>query len=58
MLASTAKANRMAKFTTSRLRTGKTPGCPRQIGQVLWFGIAPNEVEQPQKSFVFVLSWQ
>ena len=39
----------IAYSTAWRFSTGRTPGCPRQTGQVCEFGGAPKEVEQPQK---------
>src|SRR3954468_800376 len=48
---------RIAMRTASWLRTGSDPGNPRHTGQTLVFGRAPKEVEQPQKSLVFVSSW-
>jgi hypothetical protein len=38
-------------------KTGRTPGIPKQIGQVFSFGRVPNSVEQEQKIFVLVLIW-
>ena len=38
-------------------KTGRTPGIPRQIGQVFSFGGLPNSVEQEQNIFVLVLIW-
>ena len=40
----------MAASTTWRFRTGRAPGSPRQTGQVLRFGSAPNRVEQPPQT--------
>jgi hypothetical protein len=47
----------MANSTTFLFNTGKTPGMPRQTGQVWLFGAAPNLVEQPQNIFVSVNIW-
>ena len=52
----TARPARMAKRTTSRLRTGSVPGKPMQTGQQCVFGSPPNCVVQPQKILVFVCS--
>src|SRR6185312_14354400 len=46
----------MASSTAWRLRTGRAPGRPRQTGQTLVFGAAPNSTGQPQKIFVLVPS--
>jgi hypothetical protein len=35
---------------------GSTPGCPRQMGQILVFGGFPNLAEHPQNIFVSVNS--
>src|SRR3989339_1244941 len=43
--------------TTFLLRTGSTPGIPRQTGQVWVLGAPPNFVEQPQNIFASVRSW-
>ena len=40
-----------------RLSTGSAPGMPRQTGQTLVLGSAPNAALQPQKIFVAVSSW-
>jgi hypothetical protein len=51
---------RQALIDDSRKRlfkTGRTPGIPKQIGQVFSFGRLPNSVEQEQKIFVLVLIW-
>jgi hypothetical protein len=51
---------RQAFMEESRKRlfkTGRTPGIPRQIGQVFSFGGLPNSVEQEQNIFVLVLIW-
>src|SRR5689334_1028137 len=47
-----------AMATASRFSTGSAPGIPRQTGQVCAFAGAPNFVEQPQKIFECVSSWQ
>ena len=46
-----------ANSTARRLSTGSAPGRPRQTGQTLVFGGAPNAVLHPQKIFVSVSSW-
>src|SRR6185312_6972275 len=46
-----------ANSTARRFNTGSAPGIPRQTGQTLVLGGAPNLVEQPQKIFVSVSSW-
>jgi hypothetical protein len=38
-------------------KTGRTPGIPKQIGQVFSLGGDPNFVEQEQNIFVLVLIW-
>ena len=43
--------------TASRLARGSAPGSPRQTGQTLTFGSAPEASEHPQNIFVRVLSW-
>src|SRR3990170_6994509 len=53
----TASAVRIANSTAFLLRTGKTPGRPRQTGQVWELGASPNRVLQPQKIFDAVRSW-
>ena len=52
-----ASAAFTAIATASRFSTGSAPGRPRQTGQVLVFGGAPNLVEQPQKILERVRSW-
>jgi hypothetical protein len=47
---------RSASSSARLLSTGNAPGNPRQTGQVLEFGSAPNFVEQPQKALVTVWS--
>ena len=37
-----------------QFKTGNTPGCPVQTGQVLALALLPNSVEQLQKSFDLV----
>src|SRR5438477_7896407 len=39
-----------------RFGTGRVPGCPRQIGQTLVFGSAPNSFRQAQNILVAVES--
>src|SRR3954468_8628082 len=56
MVQESARPMRMAMRTASWLRTGSDPGSPRHTGHTLVFGRAPKEVEQPQKSLVFVSS--
>src|SRR2546423_8684027 len=51
-----AMAASTAYSTTFLLSTGNAPGKPRQTGQTLVLGGAPNCVEQPQKIFVCVSS--
>src|SRR5689334_11963720 len=46
----------VANSTARRFNTGSAPGIPRQTGQTLVLGGAPNLVEQPQKIFVSVSS--
>ena len=53
-LAVSARAARIAYFTTVSFNTGKTPGMPRQTGQVCEFGASPNFVPHAQKIFVAV----
>src|SRR5438874_2513582 len=45
-----------AYSTAFLLSTGSAPGNPRQTGQTLVLGGAPNWVEQPQKILVWVSS--
>src|ERR1051325_7210039 len=45
-----------ANSTARRLSTGSAPGIPRQTGQTLVLGGAPNPVGQPQKILVAVAS--
>ena len=52
-----ASPARIANSTTRRFSTGSTPGMPRQTGQTLVLGGAPNAAEQPQKIFERVSSW-
>jgi hypothetical protein len=47
----------VANSTTFLLRTGSTPGIPKQTGHVWVLGGAPNEAEQLQNIFVFVFNW-
>src|SRR5271155_1354289 len=47
----------VANSTERWLRTGKAPGRPRQVGQMLVFGSAPKRLAQPQKALVSVRSW-
>jgi hypothetical protein len=54
---SRASAARTARSKAWRFITGSDPGRPRQVGQTCVLGGAPNFVEHPQKSFVFVSSW-
>src|SRR5688572_27021377 len=49
---------RTASSTARSFRTGIAPGSPRQTGQMLVFGGAPNVVLQPQKILLAVSSWQ
>src|SRR5438067_13855465 len=51
-----AMAASTAYSTAFLLSTGSAPGRPRQTGQTLVLGGAPNCVEQPQKIFVCVSS--
>src|SRR5450432_2890202 len=51
-----AVAASTANSTARLLRTGSEPGSPRQMGQILVFGAAPNFDEQPQKALVRVSS--
>src|ERR1035437_1287709 len=53
-----ASAALTAITTASRFSTGRAPGSPRQTGQVLVLGGAPNLVVQPQKIFERVSNWQ
>src|SRR5436309_15634219 len=46
-----------ANSTAFLLSTGSAPGSPRQTGQTLVFGGAPNWVEQEQKILLAVSSW-
>jgi hypothetical protein len=43
--------------SASWFMTGSAPGKPRQVGQVLEFGAAPNSTGQAQNIFERVLSW-
>src|SRR3954466_15994961 len=52
-----AMAARVANSTAVRFNTGSAPGRPRQTGQTLLLGCAPNLVEQPQNALVSVNSW-
>src|SRR5438067_1371869 len=52
-----ASAASTANSTARLFSTGKAPGSPRQTGQTLVFGAAPNLVEQPQNALVCVSSW-
>jgi hypothetical protein len=45
-----------AYSNTFSLRTGNTPGIPKQTGQTLVFGGAPNWVEQLQNIFELVVN--
>src|SRR5579863_9094162 len=56
MLQLSAIAASVANSTTFWLSTGRAPGIPRQTGQTLVFGGAPNRVEQEQKILVAVRS--
>src|SRR5271156_5021344 len=49
-----AVAARTANSTARLFRTGSAPGRPRQTGQMLVLGAAPNFDEQPQKALVRV----
>src|SRR5271154_5349340 len=51
-----AVAASTANSTARLLSTGSAPGSPRQTGQMLVFGGAPNFAEQLQKAFVRVSS--
>src|SRR5271167_2652321 len=51
-----AVAASTANSTARLFSTGSAPGRPRQTGQMLVFGGAPNFAEQPQKAFVRVSS--
>src|SRR5271156_1314887 len=51
-----AVAARTANSTARLFRTGSAPGRPRQTGQILVLGAAPNFAEQPQKALVRVSS--
>src|SRR5947207_9267797 len=51
-----AMAASTAYSTAFLFSTGNAPGRPRQTGQTLVLGGAPNCVEQPQKIFVCVSS--
>src|SRR2546430_2688482 len=51
-----ASPARIANSTTRRLRTGSTPGMPRQTGHTLVFGGPPKAAEQRQKIFERVRS--
>ena len=51
-----ATAASAAYSTAFLLSTGSAPGNPRQTGQTLVLGGAPNWVEQPQKILVWVSS--
>jgi hypothetical protein len=42
---------RTVNSSAFRFKTGRTPGMPRQMGQVLLFGSAPNLFAQEQKAF-------
>src|SRR2546422_188110 len=53
MVHPSAMAALTAIITASRFKTGRAPGNPKQTGQVLVFGGAPNCVEQEQK----ILDW-
>src|SRR5271157_1633907 len=57
MRQSSAIAASVANSTAFRLSTGSAPGIPRQTGQTLVLGGAPNRVEQEQKILVAVRSW-
>src|SRR5216684_6524826 len=48
---------RTPNSTARWFSTGNDPGIPRQTGQTLVLGGAPNCVEQPQKILVCVSSW-
>ena len=48
---------RAVRRSASSLATGSTPGRPRQTGQTLVLGGAPNSLAQPHHIFDFVLSW-
>src|SRR5580692_10519195 len=52
-----ASEAKVANSTARRLRTGSAPGRPRQTGQTLVLGGAPNLLAQPQKALVSVRSW-
>ena len=41
-----------------RLRTGREPGRPRQVGQTLVLGSSPKLVRQPQNILLAVFTWQ
>src|SRR5688572_19197425 len=43
--------------SASSLATGSTPGSPRQTGQTLVLGDAPNSLAQPHHILERVLSW-
>src|SRR5208283_2355922 len=46
----------VANSTAFSFRTGNAPGSPRQTGQMLVFGSAPNRLAQPQNALVAVSS--
>src|ERR1700693_17049 len=52
-----ARAVFIPNSTAFRVRTGRTPGRPRQTGQTWLFGAAPNEALHPQKSLDRVNIW-
>jgi len=52
-----ARAIFIMNSTTFLFKTGSTPGMPRQMGQALALGAAPNRVEQPQNILESVRSW-
>ena len=51
-----AIAASIANSTAFSFSTGRAPGIPRQTGQTLEFGGAPNRVEHEQKILVAVRS--
>jgi hypothetical protein len=58
MAQSSASEARRANSTARRFKTGSVPGMPRQTGQTSLLEGAPKRVEQPQKIFESVRSWQ
>src|SRR3989344_2815256 len=52
----TARPSLMTKFTASRFIVGNVPGCARQIGQTLTFGLSKSSLRHRQNIFVLVFS--